>query len=49
MIYMIRHGQTEMNTRMLLQGRSDTPLNDTGIAQAREAAERLKKLIQNLK
>ena len=44
MIYMIRHGQTEMSTRMLLQGRSDTPLNDTGIAQAREAAERLKDL-----
>ena len=42
MIYMIRHGQTEQNSRRLLQGRSDHPLNDTGIAQAREAALRLK-------
>ena len=44
MIYMIRHGQTEMNTRMLLQGRSDSPLNEKGIAQAQEAAERLKNI-----
>ena len=42
MIYMIRHGQTELNNRQVLQGRSDHPLNETGIRQAREAAERLK-------
>ena len=41
MIYMIRHGQTELNNRQVLQGRSDHPLNETGIRQAREAAERL--------
>ena len=41
MIYVIRHGQTELNSRGVLQGRSDRPLNETGIAQAREAAERL--------
>ena len=42
MLYIIRHGQTEMNNRRVLQGRSNYPLNAVGIAQAREAAERLK-------
>ena len=42
MIYIIRHGQTEMNQRKVLQGRSDYPLDETGVAQARTAAERLK-------
>ena len=42
MIYIIRHGQTELNTRNVLQGRSDHPLNETGLRQAKEAAERLK-------
>ena len=41
MIYIIRHGQTELNNRKVLQGRSDYPLNDAGIAQAQEAAARL--------
>jgi len=40
MLYIIRHGQTELNTKMLMQGRSDHPLNETGLAQAQEAAER---------
>jgi len=42
MIYIIRHGQTEVNHRQALQGRSDFPLNDAGIAQARTVAEGLK-------
>lgn len=42
MIYIIRHGQTELNSRRALQGRSDHPLNENGIAQAREAAARLR-------
>ena len=36
MIYIIRHGQTEMNNRKALQGRSDLPLNGIGLAQAEE-------------
>ena len=42
MIYIIRHGQTELNSRQMLQGRSDHPLNENGILQAKEAAEKLK-------
>lgn len=41
MLYIIRHGQTELNTKMQMQGRSDHPLNETGSAQAEEAAGRL--------
>lgn len=41
-IYIIRHGQTAMNHKKLLQGRSDTPLNDTGRKQALETAAWLK-------
>ena len=40
MLYIIRHGQTELNTKMLMQGRSDHPLNETGLTQAEEAARR---------
>ena len=42
MIYIIRHGQTDMNNRKVLQGRSDHPLNDAGIAQAQKAAYELR-------
>ena len=41
MIYIIRHGQTELNNRSVLQGRSDHPLNETGIAQAESAVQKL--------
>lgn len=41
-LYIIRHGQTELNSRQVLQGRSDYPLNEAGIAQAQAAAERLR-------
>ena len=42
MIYIIRHGQTEMNSRQVLQGRSDYALNEVGVAQAMDAAKRLR-------
>ena len=41
MIFIIRHGQTEGNSRKVLQGRSNLPLNETGWQQAKEAAEQL--------
>ena len=34
MIYITRHGQTELNKKNILQGRSDHPLNDEGRRQA---------------
>jgi broad specificity phosphatase PhoE len=44
MLYLIRHGQTAKNKEMLLQGRSDLPLIETGILQAQEAARRFHEL-----
>lgn len=35
MLYIIRHGQTTQNKAQLLQGRSDLPLNENGISQAK--------------
>ena len=45
MIYIIRHGQTEMNSRQVLQGRSNYALNEAGAAQAAAAAEKLKNVV----
>ena len=35
MLYIVRHGQTDLNSRNVLQGRSDHPLNPKGEEQAR--------------
>lgn len=40
----IRHGETEWNSKKLIQGRVDTPLNDIGIKQAEIAGEKLREL-----
>ena len=37
-IALVRHGETDWNLQGLVQGTTDIPLNDTGRAQAREAA-----------
>ena len=36
MIYVIRHGQTDLNKQGRLQGRNGEPLNEEGIKQAKE-------------
>ena len=42
--YIVRHGQTDGNIQQLLQGHMDIPLNDTGRQQAKETAEKLRKI-----
>lgn len=42
-LYLTRHGETEWNVHSRIQGQTDTALNETGVRQARELAERLKK------
>ena len=44
MIYVVRHGETEWNAMNKVLGRTDMPLNDTGIQQAHEIASALKDL-----
>ena len=39
--YFVRHGETDWNVRKKIQGKTDVPLNETGLAQARILAEKL--------
>ena len=39
-LYLVRHGQTALNNKKLMQGRSDLPLNDTGREQAAALGQR---------
>lgn len=41
MIYVIRHGETDLNKDRRMQGRSGLPLNETGIEQGENLKEKL--------
>lgn len=43
-LILLRHGQTEYNTQGRMQGQLDTELTEVGLAQAKDAAERLAEL-----
>lgn len=43
--YIARHGETEWNTKKLLQGQTDSPLTDKGIAQAQQLGEEFKDIV----
>ncbi len=40
-LYLVRHGETDWNKDNRVLGRTDAPLNDTGLAQARELVREL--------
>lgn len=41
-IYVVRHGQTDYNVKKLFLGHLDIPLNEKGILQAKETAQKFK-------
>ena len=42
LLFLFRHGETDWNRDGRLQGHTDTPLNETGLAQAQALVERLR-------
>ena len=45
-IYSTRHGQTDYNKNDLILGTTDMEINETGLAQAAELAEKSKRLAE---
>lgn len=47
-IWVTRHGQTQFNKERLMQGRTDAPLNETGIRQAEEMRAKILPALEDL-
>ena len=43
-IYVLRHGQTDYNVKNIYQGQTDIPLNEVGIKQAKDIAQKFKNI-----
>ncbi len=43
-IWIVRHGETDLNAQKLMQGRADIPLNEKGKEQARKASEKIRNI-----
>ena len=43
-VYVVRHGETEWNTKKIIQGHKDSPLTELGVNQAKELAKQFKKI-----
>ncbi len=43
-LYLVRHGQTDLNKNHIIQGITNTKLNDTGISQAKNLQKEIDKL-----
>lgn len=43
-LYLVRHGETEFNTKNLVQGHVDSPLTEKGINQAKDKGEEFKNI-----
>ena len=41
LLYLVRHGETLDNARRIMQGQTPGQLNETGILQAKETAQKL--------
>ena len=46
-LYFLRHGQTDWNVEMRIQGQHDIPINETGRQQARENGRSLARLLDD--
>ena len=47
-IYLMRHGETDLNRALRMQGSVDEPLNENGRAQAAAAGEKIRQMVMKI-